>query len=119
MSALAGLPARGEGVAGGCGAVWRRGALSMADRPGDALHEDADVVPDEADAGCWTAGAASDEPDDGRDAGWLTAGRRCVDEEDDAAGATADSCSWMSIMWSPRRIVRLSGALPDRKSFTW
>lgn len=31
---------------------------------------------------------------------------------------TVDSCSWISIMWSPRRIVRFRGALPDRKSTT-
>lgn len=36
----------------------------------------------------------------------------------DACGDTVDSCSWISIMWSPKRMVRLSGALPDRKSFT-
>lgn len=29
-----------------------------------------------------------------------------------------DSISWISIMWSPSRIVRFRGALPDRKSFT-
>lgn len=34
------------------------------------------------------------------------------------AGVTVDSCSCISIMWSPNRIVRLSGALPDKKSFT-
>ena len=33
-------------------------------------------------------------------------------------GVTVESCSWISIMWSPRRIVRFRGALPDRKSFT-
>lgn len=32
---------------------------------------------------------------------------------------TVDSCSWISIMWSPSLIVRFSGALPDRKSLTW
>lgn len=30
-----------------------------------------------------------------------------------------DNISWMSIIWSPRRIVRFSGAFPERKSFTW
>lgn len=29
------------------------------------------------------------------------------------------SCSWISIMWSPRRTDRFSGDLPLRKSFTW
>jgi hypothetical protein len=33
-------------------------------------------------------------------------------------GVTVDSCSWISIMWSPSRIVRFSGAFPDKKSFT-
>lgn len=28
------------------------------------------------------------------------------------------SCSWISIIWSPRRTLRLSGDLPLRKSFT-
>ena len=32
---------------------------------------------------------------------------------------TVESCSWMSIMWSPSLMVRLSGALPERKSTTW
>lgn len=36
----------------------------------------------------------------------------------DTWGDTVDSCSWISIMWSPNRIVRLSGAFPERKSFT-
>ena len=54
------------------------------------------------------------------------------EEEDDICGAeevvvvvvvvvswlTVDNCSWMSIMWSPRRMVRFNGAAPDRKSFT-
>jgi hypothetical protein len=31
---------------------------------------------------------------------------------------TVDNCNWMSIMWSPSRMVRFSGAAPDRKSFT-
>lgn len=35
------------------------------------------------------------------------------------AGVTVDSWSCMSIMWSPRRMVRLRGALPERKSLTW
>lgn len=30
-----------------------------------------------------------------------------------------DSWSWISIIWSPRRIVRFRGALPVRKSLTW
>lgn len=38
-----------------------------------------------------------------------------LDEPDDD---TVDSCSWMSIMWSPSLIVRFNGALPDRKSLT-
>ena len=29
-----------------------------------------------------------------------------------------DSCNCISIMWSPSLIVRLSGAAPERKSFT-
>ena len=29
-----------------------------------------------------------------------------------------DSCSCISIMWSPSLIVRLRGAAPERKSFT-
>lgn len=29
-----------------------------------------------------------------------------------------DNMSWMSIIWSPNRIVKFNGALPDRKSFT-
>lgn len=33
-------------------------------------------------------------------------------------GVTVDSCSWISIMWSPRRIVRFNGAFPERKSLT-
>lgn len=36
----------------------------------------------------------------------------------EAWGDTVESCSWISIMWSPNRIVRLRGALPERKSFT-
>lgn len=34
------------------------------------------------------------------------------------AGLTVLSCSWMSIMWSPRRMLRFSGVLPLRKSLT-
>lgn len=34
-------------------------------------------------------------------------------------GEIVDSCSWISIIWSPRRIVRFRGAFPDRKSLTW
>lgn len=34
------------------------------------------------------------------------------------AGLTVLSCSWMSIMWSPRRMLKLSGVLPLRKSLT-
>lgn len=34
-------------------------------------------------------------------------------------GVTVLSCNWMSIMWSPRRMLRLRGVLPLRKSFTW
>jgi hypothetical protein len=33
-------------------------------------------------------------------------------------GVTVESCSWISIMWSPSRIVRFRGAFPERKSFT-
>ena len=29
-----------------------------------------------------------------------------------ATELTVESCSWMSIMWSPRRMVRFRGALP-------
>jgi hypothetical protein len=36
-----------------------------------------------------------------------------------AVELTVDSCSWISIMWSPSLIVRLRGALPERKSTTW
>ena len=32
---------------------------------------------------------------------------------------TVESCSWMSIMWSPSLMVRFRGAAPDRKSLTW
>ena len=42
-------------------------------------------------------------------AAWLAVGE---------AGVTVDSCSCISIMWSPSRMVRFRGALPDRKSFT-
>ena len=83
----------------------RRGVLSMADNSGATVE-----VED-----------ALDRLDDDFDGWWLTAGRRWADddeEEEDVVGATADSCSWISIMWSPRRIVRFSGAFPDRKSFT-
>lgn len=31
---------------------------------------------------------------------------------------TVESCSWISIMWSPRRIVKFRGAFPERKSTT-
>lgn len=34
------------------------------------------------------------------------------------AGLTVLSCNWMSIMWSPRRMLRFRGVLPLRKSFT-
>ena len=40
------------------------------------------------------------------------------EDEDEDAWFTVDSWSWISIMWSPSRIVRFSGAAPDRKSFT-
>lgn len=33
-------------------------------------------------------------------------------------GLTVLSCSWMIIMWSPRRMFRFRGDLPLRKSFT-
>jgi hypothetical protein len=33
-------------------------------------------------------------------------------------GVTVESCSWMSIMWSPSLMVRFSGAFPLKKSFT-
>ena len=44
-----------------------------------------------------------------------------LDPELDAALAwlTVESWSCMSIMWSPSLMVRLRGAAPDRKSFTW
>ncbi|KAJ4439710.1 hypothetical protein ANN_07838 [Periplaneta americana] len=45
-------------------------------------------------------------------------GRMVAVERRDELGVTVDSCSWISIMWSPSRIVRFSGAFPDRKSFT-
>lgn len=34
-------------------------------------------------------------------------------------GDNVESCSCMSIIWSPRRTLRLSGDLPLKKSFTW
>lgn len=34
-------------------------------------------------------------------------------------GVTVLSCSWMSIMWSPKRMLRLSGVFPLKKSLTW
>lgn len=40
---------------------------------------------------------------------------------DDAEGFIPDTvlnCNWISITWSPRRILRLRGALPQRNSFT-
>jgi hypothetical protein len=36
----------------------------------------------------------------------------------DELGVTVESCSCISIMWSPSRIVRFRGAFPERKSFT-
>lgn len=36
----------------------------------------------------------------------------------DELGVTVDSCSCISIMCSPSRIVRFKGAFPERKSFT-
>ena len=36
----------------------------------------------------------------------------------DELGVTVESCSCISIMWSPNRIVRFKGAFPERKSFT-
>ena len=45
-----------------------------------------------------------------------------LDPELDAellAWLTVESWSCISIMWSPSLMVRLSGAAPDRKSFTW
>jgi hypothetical protein len=36
----------------------------------------------------------------------------------DELGVTVESCSCISIMWSPSRMVRFRGAFPDRKSFT-
>lgn len=48
---------------------------------------------------------------------WVWEGCRRVFRE--PLGDTVDSCSWISIMWSPKRMVRLSGALPVRKSLTW
>ena len=32
---------------------------------------------------------------------------------------TVERRSWISIMWSPSRIVRFNGAFPDKKSTTW
>lgn len=34
-------------------------------------------------------------------------------------GVTVLSCSWMSIMWSPSRMLRFSGVFPLKKSLTW
>ena len=31
---------------------------------------------------------------------------------------TVESCNWISIIWSPRRIVKFNGAFPERKSTT-
>jgi hypothetical protein len=36
----------------------------------------------------------------------------------DELGVTVESCSCISIMWSPSRMVRFRGAFPERKSFT-
>ena len=41
------------------------------------------------------------------------------EEEEEEVWLTVESCSCMSIMWSPSRMVRLRGAAPDKKSFTW
>ena len=32
---------------------------------------------------------------------------------------TVESCNWISIIWSPRRMVRFNGAFPERKSTTY
>jgi hypothetical protein len=42
-----------------------------------------------------------------------------VEDEEDNLGVTVDNCNCISIMWSPRRIVKFNGALPDKKSLTW
>ena len=65
------------------------------------------------------AGAAKGRPEGAHtgDEVAVTAGPLAAGVER-APGETVDSCSWISIMWSPRRMVRLSGALPERKSFT-
>lgn len=42
---------------------------------------------------------------------------RC--DDDPELGVTVLSCNWMSIIWSPRRMLRFNGVLPLRKSFTW
>lgn len=45
-----------------------------------------------------------------------------VEAEGTAVGLAPDtvlSCSWMSIMWSPSRMLRFRGALPHRNSLTW
>lgn len=32
---------------------------------------------------------------------------------------TVLNCSWISIMWSPNRMLKFKGAFPHRNSFTW
>lgn len=41
------------------------------------------------------------------------------DEVDALDEFTVLSCNWISIMWSPRRMLRFNGVFPLRKSLTW
>lgn len=54
-----------------------------------------------------------DDDDDDLEAVVLEDELRCLE-----LGADVESCSCTNIMWSPSLIARVSGALPDKKSFT-
>lgn len=86
--------------------------------PAVRMGRDADDAdPDEADV---EADVEADEPGTTRlDALDVDDPAEAPARVRDTWGETVDSCSWISIMWSPNRIVRLSGAFPERKSFTW
>lgn len=103
--------------------------ISGADSEGDGLlAAAADEVVGACEWACREAAGAGAEADADAEAEAEEAAgaatRDAPDVDGDAPdrrpplGVTVDSCSWISIMWSPRRIVRFSGALPDRKSFT-
>lgn len=107
------------------------GRAAGSQRQGSELPEAVAVVAaaaEEAEAAGASADAVADgDGGGGAEGGGLGVGGVCLLEAEgadalavrrDALGVTVDSCSWISIMWSPRRIVRFSGALPDRKSFT-